>query len=134
LINHTLATPRAAPSGATWPPVSCPYSDATAPAVEWQTDVNPYGGPSSARKVFAAIEAAIGDGSSASVSYTSFGLDHHITLKEVAPALRLLDHFGLIEVEPGPRLVNVFRFSDRWRTVAKISASDPPSTWWPGER
>jgi hypothetical protein len=34
--------------------------------------------PRSARRVFAAIERAIGDGSSASVSYTSFRLDHHI--------------------------------------------------------
>jgi len=32
----------------------------------------------SARKVLAAIEAAIGDGSSASVSYVDFRLDHHI--------------------------------------------------------
>jgi hypothetical protein len=40
--------------------------------------------PRSARRVFAAIERAIGDRSSASVSYTAFGLDHRITLKEIA--------------------------------------------------
>jgi hypothetical protein len=34
--------------------------------------------PRSARRVFAAIERAIGDGSSGSVSYVDFGLDHHI--------------------------------------------------------
>jgi hypothetical protein len=27
-------------------------------------------------------------------------------------ALKLLGHLGLIEIEPGPRLVNVFRFSN----------------------
>jgi hypothetical protein len=74
--------------------------------------------PQRARRVFAAIERAIGDRSSASVSYTSFGLDHRVTLKDIAPAVKLLDALGLIEVEPGPRLVNVFRISDRWRTEA----------------
>ena len=59
--------------------------------------------PQRARKVFAAIERAIGNRSSASVSYTSFSMDHRITLKDVAPAVRLLDHLGLIEVEQGPR-------------------------------
>ena len=34
--------------------------------------------PRSARRVFLAIERAIGDRSSASVSFTSFRLDHHI--------------------------------------------------------
>jgi hypothetical protein len=59
--------------------------------------------------VFAAIERAIGDGSSASVSYVGFSLDHHIARKAVSPSLRLLYYLGLIEIEPGPRLVNVFR-------------------------
>jgi hypothetical protein len=36
--------------------------------------------------------------------------------------LKLLDHLGLIEIEPGPRLVNVFRFSNRWRTVDSVEA------------
>jgi hypothetical protein len=34
--------------------------------------------PRSARRVFAAIGRAIGDGSSARVSYVDFRLDHHI--------------------------------------------------------
>jgi hypothetical protein len=33
--------------------------------------------PRAARRVFAAIERAIGDGSSATVSYNDFRLDHH---------------------------------------------------------
>ena len=57
----------------------------------------------SARRVFAAIERAIGDGSSASVSYTDFRLDHHIGRQSISVSLKLLDHLGLIEVEPGPR-------------------------------
>ena len=66
--------------------------------------------PRSARRVFAAIEQAIGDGS-ASVSYVDFRLDHGIGRKSVSPSLKLLDHLGLIDIEPGPRLVNVFRFA-----------------------
>jgi hypothetical protein len=61
--------------------------------------------PRSARRVFAAIETAIGDGSRASVSYTSFRLDHHIGRQSISAALKLLDHLGLIEIEPGPRPV-----------------------------
>jgi hypothetical protein len=55
--------------------------------------------PRSARRVFAAIERAIGNGSSASVSYVAFSLDHHIARKAVSPSLKLLDHLGLIEIE-----------------------------------
>ena len=78
--------------------------------------------PRSARRVFAAIERTIGDGSSASVSYTDFRLDHHIGLQNISVSLKLLDHLGLIEIEPGPRLVNVFRFSNRWRTIDAVEA------------
>jgi hypothetical protein len=78
--------------------------------------------PRSARRVFAAIERAIGDGSSASVSYVDFRLDHHIGRRSISVSLKLLDHLGLIDIEPGPRLVNVFRFSNRWRTVDEVEA------------
>ena len=67
--------------------------------------------PLRARRVFAAIERAIGNGRSASVSYEGFRLDHHIGRQNISPSVKLLDHLGLIEIEPGPRLVNVFRFS-----------------------
>jgi hypothetical protein len=40
----------------------------------------------------------------------------------VSPSLKLLDHLGLIEIEPGSRLVNIFRFSNRWRTVDEVEA------------
>ena len=69
--------------------------------------------PRSARRVFAAIERTIGDGSCASVSYVDFRLDHGIGRKSVSPSLKLLDHLGLIEIEPGPRLVNIFKLSRR---------------------
>jgi hypothetical protein len=72
---------------------------------------------------FAAIDAAIGDGSSASVSYIGFRLDHHIARKSVSPSLKLLDHLGLVDISPGPRLVNVFRFSNRWRTIDEVEAA-----------
>ena len=77
--------------------------------------------PRSARRVFAAIERTIGDGSSASVSYTDF-MDHHIGRQGISVSLKLLDHLGLIEIEPGPRLVNVFRFSNRWRSIDEVEA------------
>jgi hypothetical protein len=41
----------------------------------------------------------------------------------VSPSLKLLDHLGLIEIEPGVRLVNVFRFSNRWRMVDEVEAA-----------
>ena len=66
-------------------------------------------------------ERAIGDGSSASV-YVDFRLDHHIGRRSISVSLKLLDHLGLIEIEPGPRLVNVFRFCNRWRTVDEVEA------------
>src|SRR4249919_3201625 len=37
-------------------------------------------------------------------------------------SLKLLDRLGLIEIEPGPRLVNIFRFSNRWRTIDEVEA------------
>jgi hypothetical protein len=55
--------------------------------------------PRSTRRVFAAIERTISDGRS--VSYTDFRLDHHIARKAVSPSLKLLDHLGLLEIEPG---------------------------------
>jgi hypothetical protein len=54
--------------------------------------------PRSARRVFAAIERAIGDGSSASVSYIDFRLNHGIGRKAVSPSLKLLDRLGLVEI------------------------------------
>ena len=78
--------------------------------------------PRSARQVFAAIERAIGNGSSASVSYVAFSLDHHIGQKSISAALKLLNDLGLIDIEPGMRLVNVFRFSNRWRTIDEVEA------------
>jgi hypothetical protein len=78
--------------------------------------------PRSARRVFGAIERAIGNGNSASVSYEGFRFDHHIGRQNISKSLKLLDHLGLIEIEPGPRLVNVFRFSNRWRIVDEVEA------------
>jgi hypothetical protein len=76
--------------------------------------------PRSARRVFTAIERTIGGGSSATISYVDFRLDHHI--QRLSPSLKLLDHLGLIDISPGARLVNVFRLSNRWRTVDEVEA------------
>jgi hypothetical protein len=78
--------------------------------------------PRSARRVFAAIERTIGDGSSASVSYVDFMLDHHMAPQVVSPSLKLLDRLGLIEIETGPRGSNVFRLSNRWRGIDEVEA------------
>jgi len=78
--------------------------------------------PRSARRVFAAIERAIGDRSSASVSYTEFRFDHHIGRQSISPSVKLLDHLGLIDIEPGPRLINIFRLSNRWRCIDEVEA------------
>jgi hypothetical protein len=74
------------------------------------------------RRAFAAIEKAIGDGSHASVSYVDFRLDYHIGRKSVSPALKQLSALGLLDIQPGPRLVNIFRFSNRWRTIDAVEA------------
>jgi hypothetical protein len=49
----------------------------------------------------------IGDGASA--SYNDFRYDHHIGRKSISASLKLLDHLGLIDIEPGPRLISTFR-------------------------
>jgi hypothetical protein len=78
--------------------------------------------PAYAALPFAAIERAIGDGSSASVSYADFGLDYHISRGSISSSLKLLDHLRLIEIEPGRRLVNVFWLSRRWCTIDEVEA------------
>src|SRR6478672_10195586 len=78
--------------------------------------------PRTARRVFGAIERAIGGRTSAIVSYSDFRFDHHIGRQNISVSLKLLDHLGLIEIEPGPRLVNVFRLSNRWRTIDDVEA------------
>ena len=72
---------------------------------------------SDSRRVLHAIETAIGDGSTVVVSYYDFQLDHGIEPRKVSPALRLLDCLGLIDIEPGRRSANMFRLSNRWRTL-----------------
>jgi len=79
--------------------------------------------PRRPRRVLAAIQRAIGDRTSATVSYTEFRFDHHIGRQSISPSVKLLDHLGLIDIEPGPRLINVFRLSTRWRTIDEVEAA-----------
>ncbi|WP_130224807.1 hypothetical protein [Bradyrhizobium sp. Leo121] len=51
--------------------------------------------------MFAAIEAAIGDGSKASVSYVAFRLDHDTARPAVSRSPKLLDRLGMIAISPG---------------------------------
>jgi hypothetical protein len=78
--------------------------------------------PLRARRVLSAIERAIGDRTSATVSFTEFRFDHHIGRQSISPSVKLLDHLGLIDIEPGPRLINIFRLSNRWRTIDEVEA------------
>jgi hypothetical protein len=57
--------------------------------------------PRSTRKVFAAIQRAIGDGSSASVSYLDFRLDHHKGPAQPSPTLgdAINAGFGYLELK-----------------------------------
>jgi hypothetical protein len=36
--------------------------------------------------------------------------------------VKLLDHLGLVDIEPGPRLINIFRLSNRWRCIDEVEA------------
>jgi hypothetical protein len=78
--------------------------------------------PPSARRVFAAIERSIGGGDSATVSYVDFQRDHRVGRQSISISLKLLDHLGMIDIEPGPRLINIFRLSDRWRSIDAVEA------------
>ncbi|MDI4239321.1 hypothetical protein OZ411_41770 [Bradyrhizobium sp. Arg237L] len=78
--------------------------------------------PRSARRVFAAIERTIGNGTSATVSYLEFSVDHNIGHRSISPSLKLLDRLGLIEIEPGKRLTNTFSLSNRWRSIDEVEA------------
>jgi len=71
----------------------------------------------SAKRLLAVIETEMGDGSSVSISYAAFSMDHHLARRALSPALKQLDALGMIDISPGPRLVNVFRLSRRWCAI-----------------
>ena len=65
--------------------------------------------PKSARRVLAAIEDAIGCGSSVALSHTALRLDYHFGRQTLSPALKFPDSLGMVDISPDKRLVNVFR-------------------------
>jgi DNA-binding GntR family transcriptional regulator len=73
-------------------------------------------------RVFQAIERAIGDGSSAALSHTTLMYEYHLGHIAIRKSLPLLVELGLIEIDRGRHNVNVFRFSNRWRTVTAEAA------------
>ncbi len=76
-----------------------------------------------ALRVLAAIEAAIGDGSEATVSYLSLMHDHHIDRRSISPGIKQLVALGLVDIRPGPRLGNVFELSRRWLMIDAAAAA-----------
>jgi hypothetical protein len=79
--------------------------------------------PKSAKKVLAAIEAAIGNGDCATISYTDFMFTHHVGRPSISAGLKQLIALGLIDVEAGRRASNVFRLSNRWRAIGEAEAA-----------
>ncbi|MGO4677670.1 hypothetical protein AB4Z40_32775 [Bosea sp. 2YAB26] len=75
-----------------------------------------------ARRLLAVIETEIGSGTSVALSYDTFRLDHRFGRQTLSPSLTLLDRLGLIDIAVGPRFVNVFSLSDRWRSVNEDEA------------
>ena len=64
----------------------------------------------------------IGNGSSASVPYLTFKLDHGIGRKSLPPSLAQLDALGLIDIGLNTLLGNVYKLSNRWRVVTAEDA------------
>jgi hypothetical protein len=77
----------------------------------------------SARKMLAVIEAQIGGGSSASVSYSDFALEHRIARATISKSVKALVALGMIEVSPGKRLVGTYRISSGWRSIDARAAA-----------
>ena len=73
--------------------------------------------PKTARRMLAVITKAAGSGGSASISYAEFMGTHHFGRPSISAGLKALDALGMIDIEPGPRSGNVFRLSNRWRTI-----------------
>jgi hypothetical protein len=40
----------------------------------------------------------------------------------VSVSLKPLDYLGMVEIEPGPRCGNIFKFSNQWRAIDEVEA------------
>lgn len=78
--------------------------------------------PKAARKILDAIETAVGNRSSAAVTYLDFQFDYGLGRLTVTKFLPLLVDLGLLEIEIGPNRGNVYRPSNGWRTVTANDA------------
>ena len=75
-----------------------------------------------ARRMLHVIETEIDSGTSVALSYETLRLEHRFGWQTLSRSLKLLDRLGLIDIEAGPRLVNVFRISTRWRSINEDEA------------
>jgi hypothetical protein len=77
--------------------------------------------PKTARRMLGVIEKAA-VGGSAAITFASFMADHHFGRPSISGGLKALDALGWIDITPGPRSGNVFRLSNRWRTISEADA------------
>jgi hypothetical protein len=68
-----------------------------------------------ARRVLAAIMAAIGDGESAALSRADLDGSHGIDMRTALSSVRILTALGFIEVGSGKQRISVFRLASGWR-------------------
>ena len=78
--------------------------------------------PRGALNTLRAIEAAVGDGSSAPITRLDFELNHRVNHRTLSAAVPLLIALGLIETEVGPQRTRIFRLSRRWCVIGKKDA------------
>ena len=85
-----------------------------------------------ALRVLAALDVAIArGGGEARVSYISLMNDYHVDRGSISKGLKQVVALGFVDVKPGPRLANIFRLSQRWRSIDAAAAAD--SRNWRGE-
>jgi hypothetical protein len=76
-----------------------------------------------ALRVLAALDVAITrGGGEARVSYISLMNDYHVDRGSISKGLKQVVALGFVDVKPGPRLANIFRLSQRWRSIDAAAA------------
>ena len=76
-----------------------------------------------ALRVLAALDKEIRTGGGeAAVSYLALKDDHHVDRRSISSGIKQVIALGLVDVRPGPRLVNIFQHSQRWRSIDAAAA------------
>jgi hypothetical protein len=77
-----------------------------------------------ALRVLAALDVAIArGGGEARVSYISRMNDYHVDRGSISKGLKQVVALVFVDVKPGPRLANIFRLSQRWRSIDAAAAA-----------